>query len=361
MRYKVLLFAVVCSFFQIQGRVNGQMESLVTADVLSHFRSMSEYQLSGTQRVYLSSGELFSIGKWVENVRLTDASYHSFEDVAANVEAPVPLSTRYSSEQIYERSELFFVSRTTSQKQRLNDDELMAAFATPISDAAEWAVALDGNRTKPNGSPLLCGEIEGLSLVSLLQDQKWEVAESTSGILSLTTKLSEGQGACTIDVDVNAAHRPIRFEWSLGPGDMFRGKTLPANDVKARKSVWSATWKDGELVGLSVETKVDYVSGQTSGRLTEMAVEDFRAGPNAARFELISDIPNGTPVALVGSPQIRSEWRDGEVVRVYASGEIESLRSVQMAKPGRSWLVWSAVIVVGLGVVVFLLTTRRGK
>jgi hypothetical protein len=333
----------------------GQQHEIATQAALAHFQSRSEYRLTGTERVYLRSGELISVGRRSESVRMSSGSYHLLERVAANVQASSPLSTRYSNELLYADSELLVVSRQTSQKLRLSENELATFSEQEIEDSAVWQVLLDDSAPAPSGQILVCGQSKELSLVTLLQKDPWKVIEHELGVYRCSIELSNGQGKCSLDLDSHNDYRPIRIEQSLGPGDLYSGKVLPTDDVQSRKVIYTAEWNHDEMIRLFWETQVTYSSGEVLGRRGEFTVEDFHFGPGTARLELVSIIPSGTQVTMMGAPQIRAEWRDGEIVRVYASGEIASLKSLKMASSGSAWLVWSTMIVVGLGVISFYL------
>jgi hypothetical protein len=69
-----------------------------------------------------------------------------------------------------------------------------------------------------------------------------------------------------------------------------------------------------------------------------------RPAPENA-FQLQAEIPNGTSVALRDSPQLKAEWHDGKIVRVYDGEAVKELATIEM-KPARSG--WGKVFLLGI-------------
>ena len=69
-----------------------------------------------------------------------------------------------------------------------------------------------------------------------------------------------------------------------------------------------------------------------------------RPAPENA-FQLQAEIPNGTSVALRDSPQLKAEWHDGKIVRVYDGEAVKELATIEM-KPARSG--WGKILLLGI-------------
>jgi hypothetical protein len=334
---------------------------VAVVQALAHLQKTGEYQLVGTRRLYNSNGELFSIARERYNVRTSDASYRFVEQVASNVQIPEAISTRDYTEWLSKEGEFFLVRREISEERRLSEQELEQLSGLELGDEFPWQLSLEKDSEPKFGQILLSGRRSDLNLLDLLENCRWEVSQVESGVVRLMPRLPDGQGLCYLDLDVDAGYRPIRLERFYKAGDIFRGNRLPTDDVQEFREISAAVWERDRLISLTDETQRKQPTGELSGFRVELAVESAKFGEGVAQMGLQSKIPDGTPVHLKGSPQIQLEWRDGEIIRVYDSGMVESLRKIEMQSEGSSWVFWVGSLVVALGVVAFILTMRKRK
>lgn len=58
-------------------------------------------------------------------------------------------------------------------------------------------------------------------------------------------------------------------------------------------------------------------------------------------LELSKSLPNGTPVEIYGKSQLKAEFRDGQVVRVYDGEIVKVMADVQMREPPKRWALFA--------------------
>lgn len=82
---------------------------------------------------------------------------------------------------------------------------------------------------------------------------------------------------------------------------------------------------------------------ETTEDVTEISSLNFSVDESA--FALPVSIPNGTPIFLEDSPQIKAEFRDGSVVNLYRGEVIENLASVRMASNYRGRYITALIVI----------------
>ena len=81
------------------------------------------------------------------------------------------------------------------------------------------------------------------------------------------------------------------------------------------------------------------------------------APADAFKFQIAID--DGTPVILQNNRQLKAEWRDNRVVRVYDGQAVKELATVAMKPPERS--LWPMIFVAVLGCGAIVIAWRRNK
>jgi hypothetical protein len=137
-----------------------------------------------------------------------------------------------------------------------------------------------------------------------------------------------------------------------------------AGKVTHRASIqrWHAGWRISQLESKHTEppfVRTITIKEDGSELVAESHVSENVDSPGsrstsrtrAIRFdgefpiELTQSIPNGTPVALWDSPQIKAVWMDGKVVRVYEGGTVDDLGSATFRVAAGSFGVVKVLLV----------------
>jgi hypothetical protein len=104
-------------------------------------------------------------------------------------------------------------------------------------------------------------------------------------------------------------------------------------------------WSEFVIVTQNTATR----EGVKSGRRSRILYKQIARPARNEAFQMVTTIPNGQPVILMDSQQIKAEWRQGKIVRIYDGHVVKELASVQM-KPGPRIGIygWLAVVVLVL-------------
>lgn len=78
-----------------------------------------------------------------------------------------------------------------------------------------------------------------------------------------------------------------------------------------------------------------YLDGHEDHEVTRSSFRNLKFSADATDLVIPVSIPNGTEVYLASSPQIKAEWRDGNVVEVYRGEVIAKLATATMAGSNR--------------------------
>ena len=140
------------------------------------------------------------------------------------------------------------------------------------------------------------------------------------------------------------------LHWSgkrVGDIEVDGGRMQRWESVMSLESV-TADWSEFSIRTESTSTSAGGTRGGF-GNLTHYQAVQRPADPDS--FRVTSPIENGTPVLLMDSQQLKAEWQDGKIVRVYDGAVVEELAEVQMAPPQSSVPRIVAGIVAALGVI----------
>ena len=152
----------------------------------------------------------------------------------------------------------------------------------------------------------------------------------------------------TVELNRNYGVRPVRLVRTCQPGDIRDGSVLPTKYIKTFRVISDAFWDGKRLVRLVTSTASESPSGEKGGRTDDWLIEQSYFGEGAGQFAMQIRIPNRTNVFLTQSPQLKAEWRDGEIVKVYASGDIESLKKISFANKPFNVTFWLTIAVVAV-------------
>ena len=106
--------------------------------------------------------------------------------------------------------------------------------------------------------------------------------------------------------------------------------------------------------------KATYFDGYVDESLEEIELTDVDFSPTDSDFVLPVNIPDGTPVQINEARQIKAEWRDGKIVKVYRGDVVETLATSQMrASPWKWYLMLGSIGIVLVGGLGWFLHSRR--
>jgi len=161
----------------------------------------------------------------------------------------------------------------------------------------------------------------------------------------------DGLGSLSMTVCPELDWGPVIIEEQLGPSDlMWRGTTRvgeettdegrPMRTLRQTQRLESiaGAWEEFTI---RTETVDDDVDGAKSGFASVRKFHSIQRPAPESAFLMKTRIPEGTPVGLVGSSQLKAELRDGKVVRVYDGEAIKELATVHMVPAGPNWVRWS--------------------
>jgi hypothetical protein len=151
---------------------------------------------------------------------------------------------------------------------------------------------------------------------------------------------------------------PLEIDEALGPEDRVwsgaivgelssdEGKPYQAIRSSHRLETIDPAWKEFSIRSETVS--VDSEGAESGFSELQRFHSILRPAPDSA-FLMKTQIPNGTPVVLMDSQQIKAEWRDGKVVRVYDGEAVKELATVRMAPAGPNWVRWSVLAALTVG------------
>jgi hypothetical protein len=346
------MLVMVCVFVTFLAIFIGESELLSrVADGLGFFfRSHREYRLEGS--VYLYDGDkLYGQMKRMQSTNFDSQDYHSYEAIVFNVIDRESLATRYDQELIVDSSSELNVNKSSTIGRTLFEADFKEYLGRDVDPEAELRVLLSDRRPHYDTMEILTGESMDYNIMSLLKDNKWSITEQNESSCSLKTQIPKiGEIALSVELDPNFGVRPIRLSRTYRPGDVRDGSVLPTKDTRTFQSVTEAFWDRDRLARIVLSTIHESPTGEKGGRKDNWVIEKAFFKRGEGQFNMQMRIPNNTPVFLTQSPQLKAEWRDGEVVKVYASGDVASLKNLKFANKPFNWTFWlsmAAVAVLG--------------
>ncbi len=146
--------------------------------------------------------------------------------------------------------------------------------------------------------------------------------------------------------------RMIKVSRQCAAGFVQDGKSLGNAGIVKLDTTWENHSNSEEFLDKFSEVRsVVLANGKSEKTSTETKVTsctfDVDIGDLKPRFPL----KNGDSVTIMEKQQIRAEYRDGKIVRVYNKEAVETLADLRFRSPGVSWsMVIGALALVALGV-----------
>lgn len=353
--FKIAIFATL-----LLGSRLWSDDSVVVEAVRKQLNSCEEYHLEGNVRSF-DNGKLYSLSRIQEELSLPQRTFWLLQSVSSNV-VGIEASTRYDEELLSIDDGVLTVHKTSKSADRLSELELQSALELAVGHESELRLLVrEDRRLGSYWGLLLCGEGGDTNLRKWLESEVWKVVTNKSNTLLIETVLSNKLGKCSLEIDPGNSHRVVRYTRKYGPGDFYNGAKLPTKDIGSRTEEIHANWAGDKLV--SIESKVTRVaaSGDTYNRTTICNISNLKTGRGSANFEVKTPIPNNTNVILQATPQINAKWRDGKIVKILSSGEVEALTEVKMAPQQSSAFIMLVIAILGLALVARTLIRRRAK
>lgn len=164
---------------------------------------------------------------------------------------------------------------------------------------------------------------------------------------------SQGNYAATIDPDSGEV---LTVEWEKTANQLYRTKPVrelissKGENAKSLHFISKILQSDGEQAQLSIGQRVwvAYPNEIWTVSCTRMDVK-VRARPKLDQVAIKSDVPEKTPVVLMEQQQIKAQFRDGKIVRIFDGGAVENLTECEF-RPANGY----SSIFLQLGVVICL-------
>lgn len=149
-------------------------------------------------------------------------------------------------------------------------------------------------------------------------------------------------GKCLITICPELGYAPLEIRTVRGVDDLhWSGKRIrdmgkTENRMQSAESVqaFEAIKSDWTEFTIRNQSRGSYQDGSSGGIASVARYFDVERPATDAAFQLQTQIKNGTPVVLIDNQQIKAEWHDGKVVRMYDGSAVKELASVEM-KPAR--------------------------
>ena len=167
---------------------------------------------------------------------------------------------------------------------------------------------------------------------------------------TISTVGSTGNGTLSITVCPELGYAPLEMRRTLNRRDRHWNGTLLSEIVdKAGRAMISIEqlvvfesidpdWKEFVIRSL---THSQYEGGGHDGRGSVSRYANVVRPASSKSVNLQSVIADGAPVIMMYQEQLKAEWRDGKVVRVYDGEVIKELATVHMVPAGPNWVRWS--------------------
>lgn len=312
------------------------------------FKTHREYRLEGSVSLY-DRDKLYGQMKRIQSVNLDSLDYHSYESVVLNVIDRESLAARYDQELIVDSVSELNVNKSSTIKRTLLESDFKEHLDREVDPEAELRVLLSDRRPVYDVEEILIGESMDYNIMSLLKNNEWSITDSNERSCSLKTQIPKiGEIALSVELDPNYGVRPIRLSRTYRAGDVRDGSVLPTKDTRIFQSVTEAFWDGDRLARLVSSTSRESPTGEKGGRKDDWLIEKAIFKKGEGQFNMQMRIPNNTPVFLAQSPQLKAEWRDGEVVKVYASGDVASLKKLKFANKPFNWTFWLSIAAVAV-------------
>lgn len=207
--------------------------------------------------------------------------------------------------------------------------------STAAAPSSPRVALLTGSNWSGNGSNLLdiwsAAQAKNVAPIEHLGRKCWQITFRPSG----------QSGDLRMIVCPELQWAPVELRTVLGADDLhWSGKRVGDIEVDgARMQTWesvmslesvTADWSEFSIRTESISTSAGGGRGGF-GNLTHYQAVQRPADPES--FLVTTPIENGTPVLLMDSQQLKAEWRDGKIMRVYDGEVVQELAEVQMAPP----------------------------
>lgn len=190
------------------------------------------------------------------------------------------------------------------------------------------------------GTPNEGSDVPGLAKVSLQgEGNEWELTLTQSGVICRAEQISTGA---------------------------FRnksGKTLGELGIQRIHKTWelvdpNENWSQFDVLA---DVAINFQNGTSHIENSRSKYREIRFAVTSNDLQLSKALENGAAVDLVGSPQIKAEWQDGKVVRVYNREAVETLADLRFIPQPTSILsrAWMPAVAFGAVVLIVGLLYRR--
>jgi hypothetical protein len=161
----------------------------------------------------------------------------------------------------------------------------------------------------------------------------------------VTTQATGGAGISSVTFCPVLGCAPVETRRLLGPDDRhWRGKLIreivddDGRHMQSAKAVsrLEAVNDDWSEFVIATDVETEYENGVHGGSGSRTRYRDV-IRPAVRKVQVQARIKDGTRVILMENQQLKAEWRDGKIVRVYDGEAVKELATVKMA-PARMGL-----------------------
>ena len=248
--------------------------------------------------------------------------------------------------------------------------------STIVNMATSWFDGESGIKRftdhRANRIELLTGRISKteqlLELFDTQQCGKEDIMFLNRPCWKISQQNIDATGSASVTICPELDFAPVEFTWTRGINDRFAdgkqisecddgdGHQMLSSNVHVTLEAVKSDWSEFTIRTLRWSDHADSVR-MGFGKLEHFSNIARPAPADAFKFQIAID--DGTPVILQNNRQLKAEWRDNRVVRVYDGQAVKELATVAMKPPERS--LWPMIFVAVLGCGAIVIAWRRNK